>query len=783
MSTENINIETYCFTAPLPGLAHTIPLVLYVGPARIDVHSWKEVLTKLCLLIYDLAPSRLLALRNQVVMNSTRRMVLKSASDGMISPFQIADDLWIETNFSSDRLILIASGVAQNCGIRLESISVQYQAKSEIPKQVDDLKEVDSPTTSPAEDEPIKDFAPDSTHGGFYFLKSVDWSTFQSGIYIPSRFYDELVQNLKGEIIIGKSYPIQIFWDGKMFDGNILAPKFSDPKRKLQYSITWSKSSPIAQYLREKYADIYEALQNDRRTPIRAESTFEIHFLPGQDRFVFCKCGATVSDIDTACETDSEETLPTNVEETPAPPLNSNPTLNSKLAEILGANFPQGIRPKYRNDIQKFLRAAEGLIPEGTDIPELILSLGVDCGERVYVLTEALRQKIDTIVQQLSKEGHQLVYYSELFNRSRTELNQLGIYSAPVLQKLIEAAKPWLSGAPYYYMTFQKGLTVEQVVREAFGDEPVLTTDQLKERLPYIPFEKKVLKTLQTSPDFIRVTPELYALCSRVEFAPDERDENFKIIEKEIRENGYCPIVNLNVEKSLDLNPLLSESALRQYFYLKFASIKYDKKGNIITKKGVELNTQQIFSNFCLARREVTLDELLEKEEEIYEGRRYYILSVALDLMIRVDEDHFVSDSSIRFNTEAADRAIELFMRGNYMPVQEVTSFSSFPYIPGYPWNWFLLESYCRRFSPNFTYMSLAPNSSNVGAIVRKSARMKTFLDVMAEAAADSPLEELDTNTVGEYMFENHYIAQRTKTMESVAKKAILIREDREMRK
>ena len=172
------------------------------------------------------------------------------------------------------------------------------------------------------------------------------------------------------------------------------------------------------------------------------------------------------------------------------------------------------------------------------------------------------------------------------------------------------------------------------------------------------------------------------------------------------------------------------------------------------------------------------MDELLEFEKEINGRIHNQSLFVAYDTMVRVDKDTFIGDSEISFDTETTDNALSLFVHTDVISLQSVTSFTSFPYIDGYPWNWYLLESYCKRFSKRFMYQCLSVNSRNVGAVFRKSAGFIDYIDVLATAVAASNIE-LNDKVVGNYLFERRYIAKRTGAVSKVVAKARILRERR----
>jgi len=96
---------------------------------------------------------------------------------------------------------------------------------------------------------------------------------------------------------------------------------------------------------------------------------------------------------------------------------------------------------------------------------------------------------------------------------------------------------------------------------------------------------------------------------------------------------------------------------------------------------------------------------------------------------------------------------------GEYIPLRVVTTFALFPHC-GQPWNLFLLESYCRRFSDKFRFEVLAVNSKNAGAIVRKSCRL-SYVKIMAEAVAKSDIP-LEKAAIQEYLCSNGYTGKST---------------------
>jgi len=165
---------------------------------------------------------------------------------------------------------------------------------------------------------------------------------------------------------------------------------------------------------------------------------------------------------------------------------------------------------------------------------------------------------------------------------------------------------------------------------------------------------------------------------------------------------------------------------------------------------------------YCRDRKEVSFEELNSLGASLDpQGRtQSTCLIAAHKILVRVSADLFVEESLIHFDVERVDEAISVYCPGDFIPLKSVTDFSFFPYT-GYPWNLFLLESYLRKFSRVFKYEVRSVNSSNVGAIVRKSFVYNDYDDIMANALARSFVTLEDKKTAIEYLFQNGYIARK----------------------
>jgi hypothetical protein len=276
--------------------------------------------------------------------------------------------------------------------------------------------------------------------------------------------------------------------------------------------------------------------------------------------------------------------------------------------------------------------------------------------------------------------------------------------------------------------------------------------------------------------DFIHVTTGVYTHISKIEFDKAECVEVCSHIKTDISDNGFASLASVYFPESLALNPELSEAAIKSGVFQVCLSEGFERQGNIITAKGGALNSADVLEGFCRSNVRLTLDDLCDCEKEITGYVNNQSLAAAYRCMIRINRDTFVSDSEIQFDVAATDCALDRFIPGDVIPLQGVTSFMSFPYINGFPWNLYLLESYCRRFSERFEFQCLTVNSLNVGAIFRRAAKYASYAEVLAAAVASEPIE-LSSKDVGDYLVGRGYIARRTNFVADVVAQAHLVRE------
>lgn len=453
--------------------------------------------------------------------------------------------------------------------------------------------------------------------------------------------------------------------------------------------------------------------------------------------------------------------------------------VRSTVIEILNQRFSNGIRPNSIIDLNKLKKyyaevTGKSLSEEAFDIPSTLEDIGIRHGDKVYVFSTKCKQELVELFRRLQAEGNRIFYYDEFYDAHADILQGMNLFLPELLKALLSEICPSLRCYSGHCKTDENS-TVESEILRSFDTAVSLSYDQLKARLPYVPISK-IRHVLACDSDFIHVTTGVYTHISNIEFDKAECGQVCSIIKNDVSTNGFASLASVRCPESLELNPELSEAAIKSGVFQVCLAKDFEKQGNIITNKGRALNSATVFESFCRSNTSLTLDELCDCEKEITGYVNNQSLAAAYRSMIRINRDTFVSDSEIQFDVAATDCALDRFVHGDVIPLRGVTSFMSFPYVSGFPWNSFMLESYCRRFSERFEFQCLTVNSLNIGAIFKKTVSFASYAEVLASAVANE-LIDLTPKEVGDYLVERGYIARRTNFVADVVEQAHRVRE------
>ena len=183
-----------------------------------------------------------------------------------------------------------------------------------------------------------------------------------------------------------------------------------------------------------------------------------------------------------------------------------------------------------------------------------------------------------------------------------------------------------------------------------------------------------------------------------------------------------------------------------------------------------------ILKTYCNGKSRCTVSELMNRSAELTGVQnKQIVLTVLYDSMVRVGLDEFISEVHLDFDIYVIDDLLRNSVGTRFAPIRIVNTFALFPSC-GVSWNYYVLESFCYRFSKAYRLSVINYNDKNAGLIVSKDLAL-SYEDILYETAANSNVELTD-EAIGQYLFDNGYTAKRKYVkMPKILERAKKIRE------
>lgn len=442
-----------------------------------------------------------------------------------------------------------------------------------------------------------------------------------------------------------------------------------------------------------------------------------------------------------------------------------NDSFAEKLIQILSMRFPNGYRLDSPIELTRFRSfAAEAFDKEislsDEELKRRISACGITYDGKVYAVPTQAEERIKELVGKYFADGAQAIFFTEFYAKNENWLFDGSIVSEGMLIIILRKLFPKLAFTQTYfgYTDASVPTVLENEILRVWGDDLLLTYEQVSERLQYIPMER-IRSALGQNRDFIWHSIGTFSHVSRIDITDEERETICKAAIEECNTRGYASLTNLPIGQIEARNDELSATAIHSAVFRLCLSDKFDENGKIVTRKGEVLNALAIMKDRCRTIDKCSLGELIDCANSLIGDIDSRIcIEAGNAILIRLDSDTYVSDKYVNFDFEAVDNAIEMLISGNYLPLKSFTTFGTFPDC-WQTWNLFLLESYCRRFSKKFRFDSLSVNSQNIGAIIRESCSLK-YTDIMVDAVVNSGVPLMDS-AVGEFLLNLGYIGRR----------------------
>jgi hypothetical protein len=410
------------------------------------------------------------------------------------------------------------------------------------------------------------------------------------------------------------------------------------------------------------------------------------------------------------------------------------------------------------------------------ELIEAVKSCGIFFDNKVYVIKKETRNGIERQCEDYFRVGGKVIFYEEFYAKNVYWLSEANVISKDVLKHILRQLFPDLVFTNVYFGYTSENINsvvVSEIVR-IWGDDILLDYERISQRLKYIPL-KRIEFALGQNAEFIWNSVSCFVHVNRIDVNDEEKVAVREVAEKECNMHHYISAIALPLGDFTERNHELSSTAVQTAVFQLYLADSFERRGKIITRKGVKLSALEIMQEYCRSLERISLAELLAFEFDLTgENHRWIPMQAGYDVMVRISEDVYIAEKHVKFNVRAVDEAIEHFIHGEYAPLRTVVTFALFPHC-GQAWNLFLLESYLRRFSELFRFECPSVNNKNAGCIVRKKSKLD-YTDIMADAIAKSNVS-LNENDIADFLFETGYRGSRQK-----AKLADLIRRAKSLR-
>jgi hypothetical protein len=494
-------------------------------------------------------------------------------------------------------------------------------------------------------------------------------------------------------------------------------------------------------------------------------------------RNLCCHCGVRLGSViicylpkDMPTERFTERRMGGNTKKAALSTVGSSftPEVVREVSDVLSAHFPNGFLVDSPIELMRFRNyaakdSAEGIPLADKDLLMVINSCGTLFEGKVYVVAKETEIRIKEKIDDEVSRGAEILFYSSIFARYENWLFSERVVSEAMLKGMLEKIYPSYQHKTNCFLpTNRAGVEPSIIKREilrVWNGDTLLSYEQISNRLPFVPIEKIKLVMAQNG-DFIWNSNEVYTHLGMIDISDEERVKIEEYVAIACRTVGYASMNDVPQNEISEINNELSLTAIHNAIFEIVLSNNYDKRGKIVTRKGDTLDALTIIKEHCRSIDRCSLQDLLDYGHNLTGETNLSIpMEAGYAVLVRIAEDTYVADKFIRFEVDKIDEILDIFVKGQYLPLKRVTTFAAFPDC-GQVWNLFLLESYCRRFSRRFRFEVPSVNSRNAGAIVRKDCELG-YIEIMADAVAFSDTDLIKADVL-EFLSDAGYIGRKS---------------------
>ena len=441
--------------------------------------------------------------------------------------------------------------------------------------------------------------------------------------------------------------------------------------------------------------------------------------------------------------------------------------------EVLRQYFKKGFRMDSPLEIRKFKRYYTAthdreLTDPDDDISKKIKQLCIIYEGKAFLpdvmLSEELKDELLNYIESAFADGKAAIYYQAIFADFSDAFLDYHIHNADMLKSYLSFIGDgrFFINRSFISKTPDVSMDPLSEVRSCLQDygRPA-TYDELFAALPHLP-QSKIKFILASNVEFVNNGRSEYFHESIVHLSDEELDGIAEIIQRTIDEKDFIggnelyDAIRAKYPYIIDENHTLSMYGFRDALKAKLGD-KFSFKGNIISRSGQELSMADVFAKYARSHDTFTLSELQSLANNL--ATPIYFEAI-YENSLRISRDQFVAKTAAHFPVEAMDEALDRICMGKYIPLLEATNFGAFPYV-GFPWNIFLLEHYVASYSQKYMLLHSSFNGTEcAGAIVKRSAGIDSFDDLIVDLLANNQIE-MKKAPVLQFLSDKGYLARR----------------------
>lgn len=201
---------------------------------------------------------------------------------------------------------------------------------------------------------------------------------------------------------------------------------------------------------------------------------------------------------------------------------------------------------------------------------------------------------------------------------------------------------------------------------------------------------------------------------------------------------------------------------------------EYQFNGSIISAYGREVNMAEVFTEYCVYREQITIDELKTLASEMNVPIYW---DVVRKHTVRVSEDIFLREDQINFDIETTEDILESLLEKEYVPLKDIGLFTHFPPL-SVQWNGYVLESYLYKYSRKFRLLHTSFSASGFfGAVVKADSPIEDYRTLIIDVLVHSNQWMDAKDALNLLVSEGYQQRRRYEDIDKVVHEAKLLRE------